>query len=231
MRIRLKEYDDTIRRAKEYIYDEMASVGIKVNDYMSEKSVVNYCNQYLVKRFTQNKPYHFDDKQKFNLITLKELFPSESLINAYIAYRECLSLKKRFESILKHEKNGYIQPTFAINSAGSIYTAKPALLLPHSELALYLNCDYYHFDTLDKAMNAILNAKADSEIITVIKKTVYFRNKKYLAEKEKKRHEAIKVMNENDFIPLLSYYDEFDFEYLGLNFLLYDDPKNNKPSK
>ena len=133
------------------------------------------------------------------------------------------SLRKRLEFLLKHVKDGYIQPTFAINSANSIYTSKPAIQIPHSDLAIYLDCDCHHFDSIEKAINAISKAKTGSEIITVIKKTVYFRTPKYFEEKERKRQEAIKVINEIDFIPLLSYYNEFELEYLGLSYLLGDE--------
>ncbi|TSI02540.1 hypothetical protein [Lysinibacillus sp. BW-2-10] len=223
MQIKLKEYEDTITSATEYILDKMASVGIKNIEHISEKSVVDYCNEYLVNTFTQNTPYHLNQNEQFNLIALKEHFPKESFVIAYLALREWLSLKKRYTSLLKHEKNGFIQPIFAVNSISSIYTAKPTLLLPHSDLALYLDCDCHHFNSLEEAMNVISNAKADSEIITVIKKTVYFRTPKYYEEKENKRQEAIKVMNRIDFMPLFNYYDEFDLEYLDLSYLLDND--------
>ena len=69
-------------------------------------------------------------------------------------------------------------------------------------------------------MNAISKAKADSEIISVIKKTVYFRTPKYFEEKERKRQEAIEGINKLDFIPIICYLSEVELEYLGLSYFL-----------
>jgi len=224
MRISLKNYNDTITKAKEYIYDKMVSKEIKIdNNYLSEKSVVNYCNQFLVWRYDKNKPYLLNNNEKFHPTTLQEHFPSESFVSAYIAYRECLSLKKRYEAILKHEKNGYIQPTFAINSAGSIYTSKPALPLRHQSLANYFDCNSHYFKTLDKAMEAIENAKEDSQIITVLKTTVYYRNSNYEQEKEQIKQAFLKEIEEGINDPIILFFledHEFDLEYYGLSHLL-----------
>lgn len=224
MQIKLREYEQTITRAKEYIRNKMASKGIGIsNNCMSEQAVVNYCNEFLVWRFSQNKPYLYNDIEKFNLTTLQEHFPSEPFVNAYVAYRESLSLKKRYEAILKHERNGYVQPTFNINSAGSIYTSKPALLLPHHSLARYFDCNYHYFKTLDEAVNAIRNAKKDSYIVTVLKTTVYYRNSAYEQEKEKGKKTLLRKIEEGQKDPLILFskkHYEFDLEYFGLSHLL-----------
>lgn len=216
----LKEHDQAIKSAKEYIYHEMASAGMEINaNSISERAVVDYCNQYLIKKYSQNKPYYFDAIEKFNVTAFQNHFPEEPLVNAYVIYRESLSLKRRYEDILKYEKNGYIQPTFAVNSALKIYASKPALQLPYADLALFLDCDFHYFETLEKAMKAVSNAKKDSEIITVIRTTVFYRNSCYKLEKEKRRQEII-TMIESDlgFIPLEPYYEEFTLEELGYSY-------------
>ena len=216
----LKDQDQIIKSAKEYIYHEMTSAGMKINEnYISERAVVDYCNQYLIKKYSHNRPYYFDANEKFNAPDFQKHFPKEPLVNAYVELRESHSLKKRYEAILKHEKNGYIQPTFSVNSALKIYASKPALQLPYADLALFLDCDFHYFETLEKAMKAVSNAKKDSEIITVIRTTVFYRNSCYKLEKEKRRQEII-TMIESDlgFIPLEPYYEEFTLEELGYSY-------------
>lgn len=216
----LNDHDQIIKSAKEYIYQEMASAGMKVNaNSISERAVVDYCNQYLIKKYSHNRPYYFDTNEKFNASAFQEHFPKEPLVNAYVMYRESYSLKKRHEALLKYEKNGYIQPILAVNSASSVYASKPALQLPYADLALYLDCNFHHFETLEKAMKAISNAKEDSEIITVIRTTVFYRNSRYKQEKEKRRQEVItEIEAESPFMVLEPYYGEFILEELGYSY-------------
>lgn len=217
MELKINEYDENIWRTKTRVKEEMEEVGISLDkDYMKDKYIIEYINICQINEYSDSCFSY----GKIDLNALKEAFPNDYLVNNYLKYRENTSLKKRLESLLKHVKDGSIQPTFAINSANSIYTSKPAIQIPHADLALYLDCDLHHFDSLEEAMNAISNAKADSEIITVIKKTVYFRTPKYYEEKERKRQEAIKVIDELTFMPILSYCDELELEYLGLSYFL-----------
>lgn len=220
MELKLLRYAQDIWRKNEFIKVDMKDGGMNVEqDYMQDHHIIEYIN--LLNADKNSESYFADGKLNLNI--LKEAFPSEPFVDTYLSYRKNVSLMKRLQSLLKHVKDGYIHPTFAINSANSIYTSKPAIQIPHADLALYLDCDFHHFNSIEEAMNAISKAKADSEIITVIKKTVYFRTPKYFEEKERKRQEAIKVINEIDFIPLLSYHDEFELEYLGLSYFLEDE--------
>lgn len=220
MELKLLRYAQDIWRKNEFIKVDMKEGGMKVEQgYMQDHHIIEYIN--LLYADKNSEPYFTNGK--IDLKVLKEAFPSEPLVDTYFSYRKNVALMKRLQSLLKHVKDGYIQPTFAINSANSIYTSKPAIQIPHSDLAMYLDCDYYHFDSLKDAIKAISNKKADSQIVTVIKKTVYFRNQKYLDEKEKEQQEALKIINEIDFIPLCSYYDDFDLEYLGLSHLFEDE--------
>lgn len=220
MYLKLEEHDQDIKSAKEYIYHEMTSAGMKINEnYISERAVVDYCNQYLIKKYSHNRPYYFDASEKFNVTDFQEHFPKEPLVNAYVMYRESYSLKKRYEAILKYEKNGYIQPIFSVNSAGSIYSSKPALQLPYADLALYLDCNFHHFETFEKALKAVSKAKEDSEIITVLRTTVFYRNFRYKQEKEKRRQEVITAIEaESPFMLLEPYYGEFTLEELGYSY-------------
>lgn len=216
MRIKLNETNEAIARAKKYLHYKLSSVGIEQGEDISDKIVVTYCNRYLVKKLSPNKPYHMGNNEKFSLETLKEHFPNETIVNTYLELRECLSLKKRYEAILKHEKNGYIQPTFAINASGSIYTAKPALQLPYPELAQYFDCNHYYFNSLQEAVKAVTNAKEDSEIIAIVRTTVFYRNARSKQEKEKRRQEIITMIEaEPEFMPLEPYYEEFTLDDLG----------------
>ncbi|MDQ0216665.1 hypothetical protein J2S13_003139 [Oikeobacillus pervagus] len=193
MELKLNEYLENIWRASEWVKIELESIGLSVDeDFMETKNIVRYIKEYLIVKYRDARYANGEIQDN----DLREEFPNDFLLGNFIDYKANISLRKRLESLLKHVKDGYIQPTFAINSANSIYTSKPAIQIPHSDLALYLDCDLHHFDSLEEAMNAISNAKADSEIITVIKKTVYFRTPKYYEEKERKRQEAIKVIDE-----------------------------------
>lgn len=223
MKLKLSEYRQDIVLAIERLKSELKSVGIYVEkDFMEPKNIVQYIQKYLTIKYGDS-PYA---KGEIQLNKLQEEFPNDILLYNFFDYKANTSLEKRLESLLKHVKDGCIHPTFAINSANSIYTSKPAIQIPHSDLALYLDCDFHHFNSLEDAMNAISNAKAYSEIITVIKKTVYFRTPKYFEEKERERQEAIEGINNLGFMPLISYISEFELEYLGLSYFL-DDNKTS----
>lgn len=220
MELKLLLYTQDIWRNNEFIKIDIKEGGMNVEqDYIQDHHIIEYIN--LLNADKNSKPYFADGKIDLNI--LKEAFPSEPFVDTYFSYRKNVSLMKRLQSLLKHVKDGCIHPTFAINSANSIYTFKPAIQISHSDLAMYLDCDYYHFHSLKDALKAISNKRAGSQIITVVKKTVYFRNQKYLEKMTKKRQEALKIINEIDFIPLCSYYDDFDLEYLGLSHLFEDD--------
>jgi len=221
MELMLEEYTYNLWWTSGQAKIELQSVGISVDkDFMETKNIVRYIQEYLIAKYGDAR--YANGEIQVN--ELREEFPNDFLLGNFIDYKANTSLRKRLESLLKHVKDGYILPTFAINSANSIYTFKPAIQIPHSDLAIYLDCDYFHFYSLEDAIRAISNKKADSQIITVIKKTVYYRNQKYLEKKEKKRQEALKIINElPEFMPLFSYYDDFDLEYLGLSHLFDDE--------
>jgi hypothetical protein len=215
MKLRLRDFNSTIQSTEEFIKREMDSKGIEIGkDFMKEINIIQYINQHLINRY---KGYEaLDEKKKIDPNVLEEMFPSEPFIIAYSYYRNCYSLKQRYEYIMRHEKNCSIQPTFAINSKGNIYTSKPPLQLTQTHLKQSFDCDSFTFDSLEKAMKAIANAKEDTEIITVLKSTVYYRNNKYKQEKEKRRQDILKMIEEQcDFMPLEAYYDEFTLEQLG----------------
>jgi hypothetical protein len=215
MKLRLRDFNSTIQSTEEFIKREMQSKGMDIGkDFMKEANIIKYINQHLINKY---KGYNaFDENKKIDLLELEERFPSEPFIIAYSYYRNCYSLKQRYEYILRHEKNGYIQPTFAINSKGNIYTSKPPLQLSQTHTKQSFDCDSFTFDSLEKATNAIKSAKEDTEIITVLKSTVYYRNNKYKQEKEKRRQDILKRIEEQcDFMPLEDYYDEFTLSDLG----------------
>lgn len=223
LKICIKDCISVIRDAEKFIRDEMISNGIKVdNNFMSEQSIINFCNQFFVRRYSNNTHYILEDNAKISLSKLSEHFPRESFVIAYIEYRKCLLLKKKYEAILQHERDGFIQPKFSINSVGNIYTSKPALTLPHQFLNAIFDCKSHHFNTTEDAMAAIANAKESSEIITVINKTVYYRNENYEKEKEMDRQAFIKHvedgLNDNLIIFLFEEW-EYELEYYGLNHL------------
>lgn len=188
------------------------------NETLNEEFVVDYINKHLnpVIETPLLNQGRLDQKE------LEKAFPDDFIILTYLSYKRENSLIRRYTSLLNQLENGYIQPLFSINSASSIYTAKPSIQIPHADLALFLDCDCHHFDTLEEAINALSNAKGDLELITVIKKTVYFRNEKYRHKKEDKRQEVLNKYNksDHDFIPFVSYYNEVELEWLGLSHLI-----------
>jgi trans-2-enoyl-CoA reductase len=215
MKLRLRDFNSTIQSTEEFIKREMQSKGMDIQkEFMKEANISKYINQHIINKY---KGYEvLDENMKIDLHVLEEMFPSEPLIIAYSYYRNCYSLKQRYEYILRHEKNGYIQPIYAINSIGNIYTSKPPLQLSQTHLKQSFDCDSFTFDSLEKAIKAIKNAKEDTEIITVLKSTVYYRNNKYKHEKEKRRQDILKMIDEQcSFMPLEAYYDEFTLEELG----------------
>lgn len=215
MKLHLQDFTFLIQSAETFIKEEMMKKGMLIGKkYMEEENIIKFINQFLIKN-PKDQTFLFNN-QRIDLALLKQIFPNEPFILAYSQFREYCSLKLRYESILKFENNGYIQPTFGINTKGNIYTFKPALLLPQSTLKQIFDCDSYTFSSLEKAMNAIENAKEDTEIITVLKSTVYFRNNKYKQEKEKRRHALIKFIEEQGaFILSDLYYEEFTLSELG----------------
>jgi hypothetical protein len=217
MELMLKEHHYNLWWASGQVKIELQSFSISVDkDFMETKNIVRYIQEYLIAKYGDAR--YAEGEIQVN--ELKEEFPNDYLLHNFFDYNTNTSLKIRLGSLLRHVKDGYIQPTFAINSANSIYTSKPAIQIPHSDLALYLDSDFHHFDSIEEAMNAISKAKADSEIITVIKKTVYFRTPKYYEEKERMRQEAIEEINNLGFMPLISYMSEFELEFLGLSYFL-----------
>lgn len=217
IKLKIQDCHERMRFLEARIKDEMKLAGMRIGeDFMEERYIIEYINWYLLAK--DDDPLFLNGK--INLNVLWDNFSNDSLIRSYLSYRKHNSRIKQKETLLKQIKDGCIQPKFAINSAGSVYTAKPSFQIPHSDLAYYFDCTYYHFDSLEKAMKAIANAKKDTEIVTVIKKTVYYRNTKYFEEKEKRRQELIKEAQKNDFIPLICYSDECELEYLGLSYLL-----------
>lgn len=221
LKISIKNCKSVIKNAQEFIHSEMTSKGVKANNnFLSDQSITNYCNQFLISRYNHNEPYILEDNAKINLNKLTEHFPRESFVIAYIEYRKCLLLKKKYEAIIQHERDGYIQPKFSINSVGNVYTSKPALTLPHQFLNAIFDCKSHHFNTTEDAMAAIANAKGSSEIITVINKTVYYRNENYENEKELDKQVFIKQVEDgiNDKLILFPFEDwEFELEFYGLN--------------
>ncbi|MQR93700.1 hypothetical protein [Fictibacillus phosphorivorans] len=215
MKLHLREFKSFIQSSEEFIRQEMLTKGMNMQiDYMKEVNIIKYINEQLIKKYYGLQP--LNDNEKINLIHLEEMMPSEPFIEAYLSFRKNSSVKKRYESILAYEKNGFIQPTFALNSKGYIYTSKPALTLPQNHLERYFDCDSFKFESLEKAMKAIENAKVDTEIITILMATVYYKNEKYKYEKEKRRQAILSLINkECDFMPLEDYYDEFTLSDLG----------------
>lgn len=217
IKLKIQDCHEWMQIPEGRVKDEMKLASMRVGeDFMEEKYIIEYINRYLLDK--DDAPLFLNGK--INLNVIRDNFSNDSLINSYLYYRKYKSRIKQNETLLKQIKDGCIQPKFAINSAGSIYTAKPSLQIPHDDLACYFDCTYYHFDSLERAMKAIANAKKDTEIVTVIKKTVYYRNTKYFDEKEMRRQEVIKEAQNNDFIPLICYSDECELEYLGLSYLL-----------
>ncbi|WP_035668577.1 hypothetical protein [Halalkalibacter akibai] len=223
LNICIKNCKSTIENAEEFIRNEMISKGVKANtNFMSDSSIINYCNKFLISRYNHNKPYTLEDKARINLNHLAEHFQGESFVIAYIEYRKWLLLKKKYEAILQHERDGSIQPKFAINSVGNVYTSKPSLTLPHQFLNSIFDCKSHHFNTIEEAMTAMDNAKESSEIITVINKTVYYRNENYEKEKEIDRQAFIKQVEDgvNDNLLLFLFEEwEYELEFYNLNHL------------
>lgn len=205
MELMLGEYNYNSWWTSSQVKIELQSVGISVDKhFMETKNIVRYIQEYLIAKYGDARYAN----REIQVDELGKEFPNDFILGDFNKYKANISLKKRFQSLLKHAKDEYIQP---------------AIQIPHYNLAMYLDCDYYHFDSLKDAIKAISNKKADSQIVTVIKKTVYFRNQKYLDKREKEQQEALKIINEIDFIPLCSYYDDFDLEYLGLSYLFEDE--------
>lgn len=215
MKLKLRDHKDTLKSARKYIKEQMVLKGSKIEEIpLNNTSMIQFINQYVVDPLKGQKK--LDPAQKISKQALKESYPESMFVYAYTLAIECYSLIKGYEIVLKHAKDGFIQPKFTF-SAGKIYTSSPSLQLPHSELSLFFDCDSYYFHSLEDARRAIENAKPDSQIITVNKTTIYYRNNRYEGEKEKRRQAILKEIgyDQYDFLPLDDYYGEFTLKELG----------------
>jgi hypothetical protein len=209
IKVYLSEHYMSMKQAEGHLLYEMLSKGFELD----WKNLNDSEKNRLINRYFQEQ---YSIRDQINFHELKKAFPEESDISTWLWYQKEQSLLKRHQLLLTHEKNGYIQPKFAINSAGSIYTAKPSLQLPYLTLSQFFDCDFLTFDSLSKATKAISNAKKDSEIISVIRTTVFYRNIYYKKEKEKRKQRIIEeISKEPDFMPLERSYDGFTLQQLG----------------
>lgn len=213
-----------IKRDSQNIISEMKSKTIQVKgDFIKESAIIEFIENHLD---SPNNEYIVNGR--ISLAKLETAFPCNPFVSTYLNYRRGISLKQKLELLLEHENNGTIQPSFFFNSADSIYT-KPALQIPYWSLAQYFDCDYYSFSSFKDLIRAVSNAKIDSEIITVIRKTVFYRNANYKKDKEKRRQKILKMIKEQyDFIPLESYYEEFTLEELGYKLISSDERDSNE---
>lgn len=206
----IAHYEDEANRYAGFVKEGMKLKRFKTTkDPLSESAIMEYVTQKLVTRRELNEVFG----KRINYRIFEKWFTNPSKDQGsdhygdevtlyYFYYYKVKREKQRLESILKHVIDGKIQPTFNINSAGILYTSKPAIQFSPRELEGLFNCKSFTMKSLDDVAKAVANKKGNSTILAVINTTVYFTNGKEEEETLKQQAEIDQLIEESPYIPL-----------------------------
>lgn len=93
-------------------------------------------------------------------------------------YRKVSDRLNKYQKVLDAVSDtGKIMPVFAINSAQSVYTAKPALTFQIQELELMFGSKSKYYETLVEALQFVM--ATSHNVVAVVKTTVYYRENEH----------------------------------------------------
>ena len=160
--------------------EEIKSIERKIREFISSylTSVADsFATDRYQRWFINHKIFKKNRVEKISARLLEELYEEtqEEYFLWILKHRKLNDSLKRYQLLQRSvDARGRILPEFAINTAQSIYTAKPALRFSIQELERILNAKSHYCETLDEALQFI-STSSDIELIAVIKTTVYYR--------------------------------------------------------